>query len=52
MLFMALDKGIHCDLTHCGLVAPYGDIDLGQQSTLVQAMPCCLTAPNHYLEQC
>ena len=29
MLFMALDKGINWDLTHCGLVAPYGDIDLG-----------------------
>ena len=30
-------------LTHCGLVTPYGDIDLDQH---------WLTAPSHYLNQC
>ena len=33
-----------CELTHCGLVTPHGDIDLGQH--------CCLTAPSHYLNPC
>ena len=37
------------DLTHCGLVTPYGVRYLG--STLVQVMACCLTAPSHYLNQ-
>ena len=37
-------------LTHCGLVTPYGHIDL--ESTLAQVMACCLTAPSHYLNQC
>ena len=36
-------------LTHCGLVTPYGDRDLGQHC---QVMACCLTAPSHYLNQC
>ena len=31
-------------LTHCGLVAPYGD---RSGSTLAQVMACCLTAPSH-----
>ena len=33
-------------LTHCGLVTPYGDINLAQ------VIACCLTAPSHYLNQC
>ena len=33
-------------------MAPYGDIELGQQWTLAQVMACCLMAPNHYLYQC
>ena len=37
-------------LTHCGIVMPYGDIDVG--SILAQVMACCLTAPSHYLNQC
>ena len=37
-------------LTHCTLVTPYGDIELGQQVT--QVMACCLMAPSHYLNQC
>ena len=36
-------------LTHCGLVMPYSI--LRSSSTLVQVMTCCLTAPNHYLNQ-
>ena len=32
--------------TPCGLVMPYGDIELGQ------VMFFCLTAPSHYLNQC
>ena len=36
-------------LTLCGLVTPYGDIDLGQHWP---RMACCLTAPSHYLNQC
>ena len=36
-------------LTHCGLVTPYRDIDLGQHD---QVMACCLTSPSHYLSQC
>ena len=36
-------------LTHRGLVMPYDDIDLGQQSTLAQVMACCLTSAGHYL---
>ena len=35
-------------LTHCGLVTPYGDIDL----TLIHVMACCLMAPSRYLNQC
>ena len=34
----------------CGLVTPYGDINLGQH--WAQVMACCLTAPSHYLNQC
>ena len=37
-------------LTHCGLVTPFGDMELGQH--LLQVMACCLTAPSHYLNQC
>ena len=33
------------DLTHCGTGAPYH----ATWSSLVQVMPCCLTAPSHYL---
>ena len=36
------------ELTHWGLVTPYGDIDLGQH--LAQVMACCLMAPSHYLK--
>ena len=36
-------------LTHCGLVTPYGHTDLSL--TLAQVMACCLTAPSHYLNQ-
>ena len=36
-------------LTHCGIMMPFGDIDLGQH-WLVMAF--CLTAPIHYLNQC
>ena len=35
---------------HCGLVTPYGDIDIGK--FVVQVMACCLTAPSHYMKQC
>ena len=41
---------IASDLTHWGLVMPYGDKRTG--STLAQVMACCLTAPSHYLNQC
>ena len=41
---------IPCQLTHCGLVTPYGDWDLGQH--WLKIMACCLTAPSHYLNQC
>ena len=34
--------------THCGLVTPYGDIDLGK---LVQVMACFLTATSHCINQ-
>ena len=36
-------------LNHCGLVTPYSD---RSGSTLAQVMGCCLTASNHYLNQC
>ena len=36
-------------LTHCGLVTPHGDTDIGQH--LPQVLACCLTAPSHYLNQ-
>ena len=46
---------IYCNhkpsLTHCGLMTPYGDIDLGQH-WLRTVMACCRTAPSHYLNQC
>ena len=32
------------DLTHCGLVTPYDDRDLGHQ-----VMACCLMTPSHHL---
>ena len=35
-------------LTHCGLVMPYGNIDL---SILAQVVAHCLTAPSLYLNQ-
>ena len=44
-------------LTHCGLVMPYGKIELGQHcknrtgSTLAQIMACCLMATSHYLNK-
>ena len=31
---------------------PYGNTERGKQSTLVQLLACCLTAPSHYLNQC
>ena len=37
------------------LLWPYGDIDLIKHrsgSKLVKVMACCLSAPNHYLNQC
>ena len=42
-------------LTHCGLMMPYGDMELEQHklrsvSSLAQVMTCCLTAPS--LSQC
>ena len=40
-----------CQLTHYGLVIPYVDIDLSQQS-LDLIMVCCLMAPSHYKKQC
>ena len=36
-------------LLHCGLLTPYDEF--GSGSTLPQLMACCLTAPNHYLNQ-
>ena len=33
-----------------GLLTPYGDIALGQQ-TLPQVLACCFAAPSHYLKQ-
>ena len=36
----------------CDLVTPCSEIDLGLQSTLAQAMACCLTAPSHFLNHC
>ena len=38
------------NLTHCGLMMPYGNNRSG--STLAQVMACCLIAPNHYVNQC
>ena len=38
------------NLTHWGLVTPFGNI--GSGSTLAQVVACCLTAPSHYLNQC
>ena len=38
-------------LTHCSLVMVYSEWQRSR-STLVQVMACCLTAPNHYLNQC
>ena len=54
--------GIACDtegtnyhyvisLTHCGLVMAYGIWRHISESTLVQTMAWCLTAPSHYLNQ-
>ena len=48
-LLSHLSQNTKPELTHCGLVTPYGDIN---GSTLVQVMACCLTAPSHYLNQC
>ena len=43
-------------LSHCGLVTPYGIIQLDQhwfwQYGFVLVMACCLTAPSHYLNWC
>lgn len=36
------------NLTHYGLVTPYGDTS---GSTLAHVMVCCLMAPSHYLNQ-
>ena len=44
-------KSISPQLTHCGLVTPYNDMDRNG-STLVQVMACCLMAPSHYLNHC
>ena len=41
-------ENISFNLTHCGLVMPYGD---RSGSTLAQVMACCLTAPSHCLNQ-
>ena len=38
-------------LTHWPLMTPYGVTEIGQL-TLVQVMACCLTASNHYPNQC
>ena len=38
-------------LTHCGLVMPYGNIDLGLY-WLRWRLGACLMAPSHYLNQC
>ena len=46
---MPLITGSIVQLTNCGLVKPYGDIDISQQT---QVMACCLTVPCHYLNQC
>ena len=35
--------------THCGLVTPFGDIDLSQH--WFQTITCCPTAPSHYLSK-
>ena len=48
--FWTRHQGISCMLTHCGLVASYGDRDLGQH--LARVMACCLMAPSQYLNQC
>ena len=39
-----VDEIVLDGLTHCGLVAPYGD---RSGSTLAQVMACCLAAPSH-----
>ena len=44
-----IPSGAACRLTHYGLVTAYGD-RFG--SKLAQLMARCLTAPNHYLNQC
>ena len=36
-------------LIHCSLVTPYGDT---YGSISAKIMACCMTAPNHYLQQC
>ena len=38
-------------LSHCGLLSPYCEIDLGQH-WLRQWVVYCLTAPSHQLSQC
>ena len=38
-------------LTHCGLMMPYGNMDLGQH-WLSFVMACCLMALSHNLNQC
>ena len=37
-------------LTNCGSVTPY--MASLSKASLLQVMPCCLTAPNHHLKQC
>ena len=39
----------YCVLTHCGLVTPYGNINLSQH--WLGSSSCYLTAPSHYLNQ-
>ena len=45
-----INRWLFVSLTHYGLVMPY---DIKKTwSALVQLMACCLTAPNHYMNQC
>ena len=46
-MIKAINKCIYFSLTHCSLLMPYGEVDLGQ--TLAQVMAFCLMAPSHYL---
>ena len=51
-IFMSnICTNVFLTLTHCDLVTPCGDTDLGQ-CWLVEVMDCSLMAPSHYFNWC